>query len=143
MMLLPWILFIVMAGGCMLQAMARERDPMLRSMLDRIGTTERSLLLVGAILCADSFFGHQNIGYRAVLLLLVVPGLLALVRVAPQAQARRVYRLTCLLVVLVLWDGVADVMLMGSWRCNWHGGGSSACRAGGRATIWPGGLVLQ
>jgi len=113
MMLLSWVVFIVMAAGCMLHAATYGREPMLRSMLDRIGAGERSLLLVGAVLCAGCFFGHQNIGYRAVLLLLVVPGLLALVRVAPQGRVRRVYRLTSLLVVLVLWSGTLDVTLMG------------------------------
>lgn len=113
MMLLSWTLFIVMAGGCMLQAVALGRNPMLRSVLDGIGETERSLLLVGAVLCPGCFFGHQNIGYRAVLLLLVMPGLLALVRVAPRARVQWLYRLTSLLVLLVLWDRIVDVTLMG------------------------------
>ena len=106
--LLGWTLFCVMTGGCVLTALRRGRNPALRTMLDRIGPDARSLLLVGGVLCAGCFFAHQNIGYRAVLLLLVLPGLLELVRLAPEGRTRLVYRSTSLLVVLVLWDGIVS-----------------------------------
>jgi hypothetical protein len=106
--LLGWALFGLMSAGCMLTALLRGQDPVLHNMLEGVGATERSLLLVGGVLCTGCFFGHQNIGYRAVLLLLVLPGLLALVRVAAERRERLVYRSTSLLVVLVLWDGIVS-----------------------------------
>nr|WP_321986062.1 hypothetical protein [uncultured Lichenicoccus sp.] len=106
MTLLGWILFAVMSGGCALAAIMCGRNQALRGMLDRIEPDARALLLVGGLLCAGCFFGHQNIGYRAVLLLLVLPGLLALVRVAPGGRPRLVFRSTSLLILLVLWDGI-------------------------------------
>ena len=108
MTLLGWTLFGVMSGGCVLAAVLRGRNPGLRDMLGRIEATARSLLLVGGVLCAGCFFGHQNIGYRAALLLLVVPGLQALDRVAPGGRTRLVYRSTSLLIVLALWDGIVS-----------------------------------
>ncbi len=122
MALLGWTLFGVMSAGCLLVAMRRGRSPLLRDMLARIGATARSLLLVGAVICVGCFFGHQNIGYRAVLLLLALPGLLALVKVAPLGRTRLIYRSTSCLVVLVLWDGIVSrsrpgwlVMQMAWW----------------------------
>ena len=111
--LLGWALFGLMSGGCVLAATLWGRNPVLRDMLAQIEPAVRSLLLVGGVLCAGCFFGHQNIGYRAVLLLLVVPGLLALARVGPGRQARLVYRLTSLLIVLVQWDGIVSRSTVG------------------------------
>ncbi len=103
---LGWAVFAAMSGVCVLAALWRGRNPVLRDMLDRVEPAARAMLLAGGVLCAGCFFGHQNIGYRAVLLLLVVPGLLALVRVAPTGWTRRAARSSCLLIVLVLWDGI-------------------------------------
>ena len=108
MRLVGWAAFGVMSGACVLLAVARGRDPVLRNMLGRIDPAARSLLLVGAVLGAGCFFAHQNIGYRAVLLLLAVPGMLALDRVAPDRRWRSFTRATSLLIVLALWDGVVS-----------------------------------
>ena len=108
-----WAVCAAISAACVLAAILRGRDPALREMLGRLPPAARSLLLVGAVLCAGCFFGHQNIGYRAVLLLLVLPGLLALARVAPGRRARLVIRSTGLLIVLVLWDGVVSRSISG------------------------------
>ena len=102
------VLFILMTSTCLLVAVRQGRDPALRAALDHIGAAERSLLLVGGVLCAGCFFGHQNIGYRAMLLLLVLPGLLGLVRAATDVGAKSVFQVTGALVVVVLWGGVID-----------------------------------
>ncbi len=98
----------LMSAGCVLAAILFGRNPVLRDMLDRVDPAPRSLLLVGAVLCAGCFFGHQNIGYRATLLLLVLPALLVLVEVAAGNTSRLVFRSTGVLVVLVLWDGIVS-----------------------------------
>ncbi len=112
-MLVAWPMLVVMSVECLRQAAMRGRDPALRRMLEQVDARSRSLLLVGAVLCVGCFFAHQNIGYRAVLLLLAVPGLLELVRVAPEGPARVGYRLTCALVVVALWGGDAGRTMAG------------------------------
>ena len=97
------LLLAGMTAACLLVAVRRGRDRALRAALDRLGAAERSSLLVGSVLCAGCFFCHQNIDYRAMLLLLVVPGLLGLVRATADRDARSVFRITAVLVVLVLW----------------------------------------
>ena len=107
------VLFAAMTGACILVAGLRGRDSALRDALARVEPGTRALLLVGAVLCVGCFFGHQNIGYRAVLLLLVLPGLLALARAATGGRARWAWRVTGMLVVLVLWDGIVSRSLPG------------------------------
>ena len=48
----------------------------------------RLFLVIGAALTAGCFFAHPNIGYRAVLLVLELPGLLALAGSAAPGRAR-------------------------------------------------------
>lgn len=110
---LAWMLFAVMTAACALAALRHGRDPALAAALARIDPNARSLLLAGAVLCTGCFFGHQNIGYRAVLLLLVLPGLLALIRAASSGRIRALHRTTSLLVVLVLWDGIISRSVAG------------------------------
>ncbi len=101
------VLFVVLTGACVGAAVLWGRDPALRRLLDRLEAPARMLLLVGAVLSVGCFFGHQNIGYRAVLLLLLVlPGLFGLLREASDRRARLMLRATMALVVLVLWDGI-------------------------------------
>ena len=106
--MLGWALLAAMSGGCAAAAVLGGRSAAVRDMPGRIGAEARSLLLVGSVLSAGCFFGHQNIGYRALFLLLTVPGLSALVRVAPAGWVRLALRVTCVLVVLVLWDGIVS-----------------------------------
>ncbi len=108
MTLTAWTLSVVLTGACATAAILCGRDPAWRKTLDRIPAGARAHLLVGAVLCVGCFFGHQNIGYRALFLLLVLPGLLALVRVAPTARARVVCRSTAAAIVLLLWDGIVS-----------------------------------
>ncbi len=104
---LGWALFAAMSGACLLASLRIGRDPALRDALARVEPRARALMLVGAVLCVGCFFGHQNIGYRSVLLLLVLPGLLSL------ARAGVAWRVTAALVVLAMWDGVVSRSLPG------------------------------
>ena len=114
MLLASGSVFAVLAAGCAAGAVAIARSGALRDMLVQVEPVPRSLLLVGAVLCVGCFFGHQNISYRTVMLLLVVPGLLELTRAAPPGPLRRVFRVTCVLVVLALW-GAAMVGTLAGW----------------------------
>lgn len=74
--------------------------PFLRTALDRLTPRERSFLLVGALMIAGCFFTAQNIGYRVVHLLLVLPPLLALGRVS----GRWLLTVAWLCCLLLLWS---------------------------------------
>ncbi len=69
---------------------------------DVAGLTERErlFLLAGALLILGCFFAAQNIGYRALHLLLAAPALTALATIAPR---RRVYRVSVFALVILLW----------------------------------------
>jgi hypothetical protein len=61
---------------------------------------ERAFLLTGALLILSCFLTAQNIGYRAIHLIMVLPGLLALRRVAPRPFA---YTGSIVIVIILLW----------------------------------------
>ncbi|MFT3968128.1 MAG: hypothetical protein QM690_19840 [Sphingobium sp.] len=71
----------------------------------RLDERQQAFLLVGACLILGCFFTAQNIGYRSLHLLLALPSLLALGRLAP---ARRLWR----------WSGAATVWLL--WAEGWR-----------------------
>ena len=65
------------------------------------------LLLVGAAMVAGCFFAGQSIGYRGVLLLLVLPGLLLLDQPDVPSPLRLVSRCTILAILIVMFRLVA------------------------------------
>jgi hypothetical protein len=62
---------------------------------------ERSFLLVGAILLVSSFFAAQNMPYRAMSLIMVLPAIISLRRSSRNFYP---YRLAALAVLLLLWS---------------------------------------
>ncbi|MDR3538510.1 MAG: hypothetical protein P4L71_18585 [Acetobacteraceae bacterium] len=69
------------------------------------------LLLVGATLIVGCFFAGQNVAYRGVFLLLVLPGLLALRDRVEDRPLRRILALTIGAILLVGWQLTARVLL--------------------------------
>jgi hypothetical protein len=69
--------------------------------LARLTERERLFLLTGALLILACFFSAQNIGYRALHLLLAAPGLTALATVA---QRRMPYRISVAVLLVLLWS---------------------------------------
>ncbi len=61
-------------------------------------------LVVGTALTAGCFLAHQNIGYRAIVLLLEMPGLMTLVAGAPPGRLRILLRGNVAAVLFLLWD---------------------------------------
>ena len=74
------------------------RQSMTRT-LDRLVDLERMMLLAGGLLIISCFFTAQNIGYRAMHLVLTVPALAAL----SHARAGRMWTLTLWATILLLW----------------------------------------
>jgi hypothetical protein len=99
------LLLVAMSAGCVAAAASLARDASLRSALVGLDGRTRSLLLVGAVLCTGVFFGHQNIGYRSVLLLLLLPGLGELLGVVRTGRFAVQLRVTAVLLVAAAWGG--------------------------------------
>jgi hypothetical protein len=78
--------------------------------LARLTPRERSFLLVGALMCCSCYFSAQNIGYRAINLILVMPALTALIAVT----SRPIYRWITGAALALLWTG--------AWRMVWEDG---------------------
>jgi Glycosyltransferase family 87 len=63
---------------------------------------EATFLTVGAVLLVGCFFAGQNIAYRGVFLLLVLPGLMKLGR-SPEGSMSRIVRATAGVAVCLMW----------------------------------------
>lgn len=83
-------------------ALYLSRRRQMATALDRLTPRERSFLMVGALMVSGCFFTAQNIGYRAVHLLLVLPSLLALGR-GPNHRLFLAAALSCLALLWSIW----------------------------------------
>jgi hypothetical protein len=100
---LRWGLMIAAFGAGTALAM-RQR---IGAAVERLTDHERMALLAGGLLMLSCFFTAQNIGYRAMHLVLTLPALTALVRM----RAGRVWVVTTGTVLALLWGQ--------AWR-NWY-----------------------
>ncbi len=101
---LAYAVMAVLAVACsaivivLARAFQAERTP-----LDW-GRLEARSLLVGSLLIVGCFFAGQNIGYRGIHLILVLPGLVALRRSTAERRLRGVLLLTISAVPLLMWE---------------------------------------
>ena len=75
----------------------------LRQTFSRILGYERIFLVVGSTLIVGCFFAGQSTGYRGIFLLFVLPGLLAIARVAADSATRRLCRAAAIVLLLLMW----------------------------------------
>ena len=75
----------------------------LRQTFSRILGYERIFLVVGSVLIVGCFFAGQSTGYRGIFLLFVLPGLLAIARVAADSATRRLCRAGAIVLLLLMW----------------------------------------
>ena len=66
--------------------------------------TEMRLLAIGAILLGACFFAGQNINYRGIYFLLVIPGLFELQRSAGQKALRQFYAQMIAVALFLMWE---------------------------------------
>lgn len=99
---LKTVIRLSMTLGSFAAALFLSRRSALAVALDRLTPRERSFLMVGALMVAGCFFTAQNIGYRAVHLLLVLPSLLALAR-HPGHRLFQAAALSCLALLWSIW----------------------------------------
>ncbi|HUC70789.1 MAG TPA: glycosyltransferase 87 family protein [Stellaceae bacterium] len=67
---------------------------------------EAQCLVVGALVLVGCFFAGQNIDYRGIYFVLVMPGLLLLRRATPQAEVRRFLAQMIATVLFIAWEPV-------------------------------------
>lgn len=103
--LIPWLVPLqmlaslviawrIMGGGEFGAAMAR------------LGAREKACLLTGSLLLTGCFFTGVSIGYRALHMLLILPGLMALSAWAPPGRAAGTWRHGPSIALLLLWSPV-------------------------------------
>jgi hypothetical protein len=98
------MVFCIMPVSMFLIAQRLGKNDDLRAALGQIPALARSLLVIGGALVAGCFFAGQNVGYRGVLLLLILPGVLALRRVSAGPGQRRIWTVTVGAMLCVLWQ---------------------------------------
>jgi hypothetical protein len=89
---------LLLATTLVLALRFARRDDLRVALTEIPGLTHR-LLLIGGALVAGCFFAGQNVGYRGVFLLLILPGILALTH-----AVRPIFTLTIAAMLCVLWE---------------------------------------
>ena len=106
----PFRLFIGSLLLAILVALAIARTRRTLSLLDRASPDwrpfEAECLIVGAVLLAGCFLAGQNVDYRGIYFVLVMPGLLVLCRSASAVEVRRFLARMIGAVVFVAWEEV-------------------------------------
>ncbi|HZU62654.1 MAG TPA: hypothetical protein VFF98_03140 [Novosphingobium sp.] len=112
----PYAIRLALTGFAVFWATKRAGEPATRAALATLSARETHFLMVGALLVVAAFFTAQNIGYRVIHLLLVLPALLALRHAGPAARFRHAPKVALLLMWSELWRNRAR------WL-GWHLGG--------------------
>ena len=100
----------VLSLGALAVGLKIGLGPRLHADLVRLTERERSFLLVGSLMVCLCYFSAQNIGYRSINLILVLPALTALI----ELTGARLYKWTTGAIIALLW--------VGAWRLYWEGG---------------------
>ncbi len=95
--------FVILLGSCAATCRKVLRNSDFRRNYLRLAEPERVFMSIGAIMLAGCFFAGQNNGYRAVFLLLVIPGLLAISRERGY-QGQTMCRTAAIVAVLLMWE---------------------------------------
>jgi hypothetical protein len=110
----PAILAPLLLMAALVTALRLAKQAGLRAILADIPDRTHRFLLIGGVLVVGCFFAGQNINYRSIFLLLILPGILALTQIAASRFVRLVFALTTAAILCVLWEltirhAVADV----------------------------------
>jgi hypothetical protein len=79
-------------------------DGQLPTAMTALTDRERNLLVLGSALICGCFFAGQNVWYRAIFLLLVLPGLFAIARAAAARRGRSWALGTSIAIVFLMWE---------------------------------------
>ena len=98
-----FVLYVLMLLSCAANVIRLLKPVDLRLALSKLTAHESMFLALGSVLIVGCFFAGQNVGYRGIFLLLVLPGLLAVARIAAGESTRAAAKVTSVLVVLLMW----------------------------------------
>jgi len=104
--ILPWLVLAALLWGVGVAAVTGLGS---RALLAKLPEPERSFLAMGAALIVGCFFAGQNVGYRGIYFLLLLPGLMALARLPK--DGRRFF-VTIGLIVFLMWGELFDEMFL-------------------------------
>lgn len=99
----------ILGFAALLGALAVARRCDLADALARLSTRQRNYLIVGAALLCGCFFAIQNVIYRGIFVLLVLPGLMALSGQMTSRLGRRLFGAVCMAVPFALWKRFFDM----------------------------------
>jgi hypothetical protein len=104
----PGLVILIVAAALLssmlVMALRLARRDDLRAALIAIPERTYRFLLIGAVLVVGCFFAGQNVGYRGVFLLLILPGILALIHVSASRGLRLIFTMTIGAMLCVLWE---------------------------------------
>ena len=105
-------LYAVILLACAANVIRMVRPADMRQALSKLTVPEAMFLVLGSVLIIGCFFAGQNVGYRGIFLLLVLPGLLAVARNATEDSTRASATFTSVLLVLLMWGEFFRINLM-------------------------------
>jgi hypothetical protein len=95
-----FVLFVAVSGAFCWRLLARTT---LYSTLAGMNNLEGVFLVIGCALIVGCFFAAQNIAYRCIFLLFILPGLFAIARKTADPVLRRIAKKMAVAVVFVMW----------------------------------------
>ncbi|MGH6968498.1 MAG: hypothetical protein ACREEL_06585 [Stellaceae bacterium] len=97
----------VALAGLMLAALGASvvlaRQPAVIQAYAELPEVERVFLAIGCLLIVGCFFAGQSVAYRGIHLLFVLPALNTLARTMPSAAGRRMFSVTRVLTLFLMW----------------------------------------
>jgi len=99
-----WGITLVVYGAVLASAVLLARGAALQRALGRLSAREAQCLTVSAVVMCGCFFAGASIGYRAVMLLFALPGLLVLAREADDWRLAWLVRGALAAAFLLIWS---------------------------------------
>lgn len=124
---LPSVLVVLLIYYAARNAVALAHDVAAGVML--LPQREALLLVIGAALIVGCFFAGQNIGYRGIFFLLLLPGLLALARDKEHGE----FRGAAWMIVFLMWGELFRDALQ---RVAFHDSAATAAWQGAKVAFW-------
>ena len=97
------LIWAALAGGVLLVGTRLAIKGGVRAALEDMTLRDRGMLLAGAVLMGGCFAAANSNGYRAIMLILALPGLLTLSRALPGRVGRFCVGLGCVAAPFVMW----------------------------------------
>jgi hypothetical protein len=99
-----WIVWLVLLLTMLTSALLLARSLSIRSAFGALSDSQVNFLVMGAAITCGCFIAGQSIRYRAIVMLLALPGLLALARDGLSLVSRTAFTLAVVCLLLELWE---------------------------------------